>query len=82
MGSALLPYWSKVGGGQINPKSWSNVLWPPNNSVILDFDCPATPMPKFLIKMANRANVKRTAIQQDRSLLPVPPPPQGSLEAY
>lgn len=46
----------------------------PNKSIILNFSCPAIPMPKFLMQMASRANTPSTAIWQGRSL---PPPTTG-----
>lgn len=61
LGSAL-HCWSKVGGGHINLKSWSNVLCSPDNTVILNFNCSATPTPKVLMQVANRANTYRIVI--------------------
>lgn len=51
----------------------------PTGSFILDFNCPATPTPKFLVQMANRANTERKAMQQGQSALPVLLPQQAGL---
>lgn len=51
----------------------------PTGSFILDFNCPATPTPKFLMQMASRANTERKAMRQGWSVVPVPLPPQAGL---